>query len=94
MNNPIPTSGTAIASLVFGLLSWTLLPFLGAILAIVFGHSARAEIRRASPGQLGGDGMAVAGLILGWSHLVILAIVLCIFFIFLGGLAALSHLIP
>jgi|TARA_B100001964_G_scaffold188861_1_gene210311 hypothetical protein len=35
------------------------------ILAVVFGHIAKGEIR-ASGGQQGGDGMALAGLILGY----------------------------
>lgn len=62
---PLPylrTSGLAIASLVLGLL-W--IGWLGSLLAIIFGHQARTEIRR-SGGQVGGDGMAVAGLVLGY----------------------------
>jgi hypothetical protein len=35
------------------------------ILAVIFGHIAKGEIR-ASGGQQGGDGMALAGLILGY----------------------------
>ena len=35
------------------------------ILAVIFGHIAKGEIR-ASEGQQGGDGMALAGLILGY----------------------------
>ena len=59
------TSGMAIASLAMGIAGWTLFPFLGSILAIIFGYAARREIRR-QPGRLTGDGMAVAGLVLGW----------------------------
>jgi hypothetical protein len=59
------TSGMAIASLVMGLAGWTLFPFLGSILAVVFGYAARREIRR-QPEQLTGDGLAIAGLVLGW----------------------------
>ncbi len=59
------TSGMAIASLVMGIAGWTLLPFLGSILAVVFGYAARREIRR-QPEQLTGDGLAIAGLVLGW----------------------------
>lgn len=54
-------SGKAIASLVLGIL-W--LGGLGSILAVVFGVIARKEIK-ASGGALKGDGMALAGLILG-----------------------------
>ena len=85
------TSGTAIASLVFGILSWCLMPFIGAILAIIFGHSARSEIRRAPPGTVDGDGMALAGLILGYAHLILVVGFLFIVFAFLGGLAFFAH---
>ncbi|EQD72016.1 hypothetical protein B1B_04133 [mine drainage metagenome] len=46
----VRTSGAAIASMVFGILAWVALPLLGAILAVVLGHIARAEIHRAPPG--------------------------------------------
>ena len=61
-------STSAILSLVFGVASWLVLPFIGAVVAIVCGHIARAEIRRAAPGTLHGDGMALGGLILGYLH--------------------------
>ncbi|HEY6894015.1 MAG TPA: DUF4190 domain-containing protein [Rhodanobacteraceae bacterium] len=88
---PVRTSGTAVASLVFGILSWCVLPFIGAILAVIFGHSARGEIRRAPPGTIEGDGLAIAGLILGWAHLAIFLAVIAFAFFFLGGLAFLAH---
>ncbi|MDR1799721.1 MAG: DUF4190 domain-containing protein [Bifidobacteriaceae bacterium] len=50
-----PTNGMAIAALVCAL---TIAP-----LGIVFGHVARAQIRRTGEG---GDGLALAGLILGY----------------------------
>lgn len=64
------TSSLAVVSLVFGILAWCLLPFIGAIVAIICGHLARGEIRR-SPldTRLEGDGMAVAGLVLGYAQL-------------------------
>jgi len=86
------TSGTAIASLIFGILSWIMLPFIGALLAVVLGHSARSEIRRAPPGMIEGDGMALGGLILGWVHLAFFIVVVMLIFMFLGGLAFLAHL--
>lgn len=63
---PRTTSGTATASLVCGILGWSVLPVIGAIMAVILGHVARNEIR-ASRGSLGGDGMATAGLILGYA---------------------------
>ena len=71
-------SNLAIWSLVLGLLSPFCCSFFTAIPAIILGHMARSEIRK-SNGQLGGDGMALAGLILGY-----VAIVLNIIFLFVG----------
>jgi len=58
------TSGWAIASLVLGMMSFACFCFTG-VPAIVCGHSARKEIRRAK-GQVTGSGLATAGLILGY----------------------------
>lgn len=86
------TSTMAILSLIFGVLSWCVLPFIGAVAAVVCGHSARSEIRRAPPGTIEGDGMAIAGLILGWVHLALFVLVIVFVFLFLGGLAFFAHL--
>jgi Domain of unknown function (DUF4190) len=67
-------SSLAIISLVFGILGWTFLPTLGAIVAIITGYLAKNEIRE-SHGTLGGAGMAQAGLILGYLHFAILILV-------------------
>lgn len=87
----VQTSGMALASLVMGIAGWTLFPMLGSILAIVFGYAARREIRQ-RPGQLTGDGLAVAGLVLGWlmvglgaASLCLGAIALCFFSGILGS---------
>jgi type IV pilus assembly protein PilA len=61
-----PTDGKATASLVFGILS--LIPcllFLMGIPAVILGHLSRGDIKR-SMGRLGGGGMALAGLIMGY----------------------------
>lgn len=86
------TSTLAVISLVFGILCWIAVPFIGALVAVICGHSARAEIRRAPPGTIEGDGMALAGLILGWAHLLIVIACVFILFAFLGGLAFLAHI--
>ncbi len=80
------TSPLAIASLVAGLLGWTLLPLLGSVGAIVMGHLARAEIRRA-PERLEGDGLAVAGLALGYLAVGLAILTVMFFLLFLGGIA-------
>lgn len=86
---PRSTSTYAVISLVAGILGWSLMPFLGSIAAIVFGHMARAEIRR-SNGQLDGDGLAIAGLVLGWINVVLAILLLLGFMLFFGGLAWLA----
>jgi hypothetical protein len=61
----VPTSGLAIASLVLGIGGVTILPLLGSIVAIVLGYMARNDIRR-RPGEVTGEGLALAGIVLGW----------------------------
>ena len=62
------TSTMAIVSLVSGIVSWFALPIIGGIVAVVTGHLAKNEIRQ-SAGELTGEGMATAGLVLGYLHL-------------------------
>jgi hypothetical protein len=57
-----PTSGLAIGSLVCGILEIFTLGF-AAIPAVILGHLARNQIRRTGER---GDGMAIAGLVLGY----------------------------
>ncbi len=72
-------STLAIISLVTGIVGWTIFPFIGSIVAVITGHLAKKEIRE-SGGLLGGDGMALAGLILGYTMigLTVLAIIIFI----------------
>ncbi len=62
---PVPTSAAAIASVIFGILSLTILPFVGAIGALIFGHLARRRIAEAR-GALDGSSIARTGLTLGY----------------------------
>ena len=84
---PRQTSTLAIISLVSGLLGWTLVPFFGSIAAVICGHLARKEIRQA-PDRLEGDGLAIAGLVLGYLSIAMAALVVVGIFLFFGGLAA------
>ena len=59
----VPTDGKAIASLVLGLLG--VIICIAGIPAIILGHIARSNIRK-SNGQLKGEGMATAGMVLGY----------------------------
>lgn len=66
------TNGLAIASLVCSCVGFVL--FLPAVLGIIFGFVARSQIRR-SAGTQGGDGLAVAGIIVGFAWIALLVIV-------------------
>lgn len=82
---PRQTSALAVVSLVMGIASWTVLPFV----AIITGHMARAEIRR-RPHELEGDGLAVTGLVLGWVMVGAVIAAILVFILFFGGLAWLA----
>jgi uncharacterized protein DUF4190 len=70
------TNGLAIASLVC---SCAGILFLGVpgILGIIFGFVARSQIRR-SEGTQGGEGLALAGIIVGFSWIAILIVILIV----------------
>lgn len=87
MNAPIKqTNNLAIVSLVSGILGWSLLPWLGSLVAIITGHMARAEIRR-NPDTQEGDGLAIAGLVMGWGAVALTVLAIAAIFLFFGGLA-------
>lgn len=72
----IPNSNLAIISLISGILSWVLLPLIGALVAVITGHMARREIRQ-SGGRLAGDGLALIGLVLGYAQVAVAFLGLC-----------------
>lgn len=75
----VPNSSLAIASLVAGVLAWIFpIVIIPAIVAVVCGHMARTEIRNAG-GNLGGKGMATAGLVLGYMQLAFALLMFCSF---------------
>ena len=71
---PPETSGKAIVSLICGLF---LFVFPMSILAIIFGHLSLSEIRK-SAGRLKGDGIAMAGLVLGYVGVAAIPVILII----------------
>ncbi|MGO1068289.1 DUF4190 domain-containing protein [Lysobacter sp. CA199] len=88
MHNPArQTNVLAILSLIFGILGWSLLPFIGSIAAIVTGHMARGQIRR-EPERFEGDGLAIGGLVLGWASVIMGILTVVVVIAFFGGLAA------
>jgi hypothetical protein len=74
---PPPTNGKAVGSMVCGVLT-TMTMGLTGIPAVILGHSARAEIRRSGEG---GEGFAMAGLVLGWLSVAGWAVFLAVLFL-------------
>ena len=70
----VSTSGKAIASLICGVFVF-FLP--ASIAAIILGHISLSDIRK-SAGRLGGRGVAIAGLVLGYAGLAIIPFILII----------------
>jgi hypothetical protein len=81
-SRPRPTNGLAVASLVCSCVG--IIPFLfgvPCILGVIFGFVSRSRIRR-SNGTLGGEGLASAGIIVGFSLIgifILLVVLLAIF---------------
>lgn len=84
---PVQTSSLAIVSLVSGIACWLVLPVLGAIIAVITGHMARKEIRD-SAGRLTGMEMANTGMILGYVHLALSIVGICLIVLIVLGLLA------
>jgi hypothetical protein len=84
-----PTNRLALGSAIVGALSWFVCPIVGAVAAVVMGHTAKGEIRRTHEA---GWGLATAGQVLGYAHLLVYGLVLLIFLSVCGGLAAIGSL--
>jgi len=71
---PPATNGLAIASFVLGLVGWVPCG-VGSVVAVVLGFVARHKIRE-SHGRQGGDGLALAGIVLGFLAIAFLIAIL------------------
>ncbi|NZA24825.1 DUF4190 domain-containing protein [Luteimonas sp. SJ-92] len=86
MNVPIrQTSPLAIVSLISGILGILPFPLIASLVAVVTGHLARGEIRR-QPDRYDGDGLALAGLILGYAMILLSVLAIAVFVLLFGGL--------
>ena len=86
----LPSSTMAIVSLIAGIAGFSFLPLIGSIVALVTGYAARKETRSIPP-TASGDGMATAGIVMGWIGIGLAVVSLCCFvlyFVFFIGLAA------
>jgi hypothetical protein len=70
---PSKTNGLAIAALVCGIAGFIL--FIPAVLGIIFGFIARAQIKNSNRTQRG-EGMALAGIIVGFAWLAVLVLII------------------
>ncbi len=75
--NPAPpNSSTALIALIAGILGLTFIPVIGSIVAVITGPMAKKEIRE-SAGALSGDGLATAGIVLGWIGIALTILGIC-----------------
>jgi hypothetical protein len=77
-----PRAGKAVAALVCGIVGLAVCAPVG-IAAVVLGNQARGEIAAAG-GRLEGEGMAQAGLIMGWIAVGLLVLGLVVFVVLLA----------
>ncbi len=83
----------AIVSLVSGILAWLGIFGLGGIAAVVTGHVAKNQIR-SSAGRMAGDGLATAGLVLGYLNLALAVLALCLGVLILAGVISGAAICP
>lgn len=86
--NVLPTSTMAIVSLIAGIAGFSFLPAIGTIVALITGYMARNETR-AVPPTASGDGLATAGIIMGWIQVGLFILGICLFILFFGFFASL-----
>ena len=84
-----PTNTWAIVSLVSSIAGWIFFPIVGGLAGVITGHMARREIKD-SLGAQGGDGLAIAGLVIGYLNLLTYCGGLLLFLLFFGGMIGLS----
>jgi hypothetical protein len=83
----LPTSTMAIVSLVAAVLGFSAMPIVGTVVALITGYAARRETR-AVPPTASGDGMATAGIVMGWIQVGAAVLGICCFalyFVFIAG---------
>ncbi len=93
-NAPVARTSTwAIISLIAGIASFTILPGIGTIFALIGGYAGKKEIREGH-GLVTGSGLATWGLVLGWINVALGLVAVCVFILIftgvigMGGLAA------
>lgn len=75
------TEGLAVASLITGIFAWVACPIVLHVVAIVLGN--RAQERIAADPTLEGDGLAKAGVVLGWVGVALYGLMFAVFMVFM-----------
>jgi hypothetical protein len=75
-----------VVSLVTGIISWFLCPFIAGIVAVITGHVGHSQIKHSGEG---GGGMATAGMVLGYIHLAAFGLITLFWLFVFGGTALL-----
>jgi hypothetical protein len=81
---PARTDGKAIGALVSAIVSFAICPFVPAVVALVLAGQAARSIRE-SGGQLTGESMVTAARIIAWLNIVICALLVAGFAIFVAA---------
>ncbi len=82
----LPSSTLATVSLIAGILGFLMLPIIGSIVALWAGYEARKETRSVPP-TASGDGLATAGIVMGWIQLGLMVIGICCFALYFAFFA-------
>ena len=90
---PTETNIWAIISLISGVLGWLGVFGLGGIAAVVAGHVAKGQIR-SSGGRQAGDGLATAGLVLGYLNIAFALLALCLGILIFAGVISGAAICP
>jgi len=90
---PTETNILAIVSLISAILGWVGVFGLGGLAAVITGHLAKGQIRE-SGGRVGGDGLATAGLVLGYLNLAFTLVVLCLVLLMIAGVISGAAICP
>lgn len=89
----VETNIWAIISLISGILGWIGVFGLGGIAAVITGHVAKSQIQN-SGGRMAGDGLATAGLVLGYLNLALTVLAICLGILIIAGVISGAAICP
>ena len=84
---PLPTSTMATVSMISGIVGFLFLPLIASVIALITGYMARKETRSVPP-TASGDGMATAGIVMGWIQVGLAVVGVCCVIAYFGFFAA------